>query len=1144
MNKNERFRSCYDLNNITRNLFKIMRVLIILLGLGLSSSYANSSYSQTKIDIAIKDASLIEFFKEIQSNTEFVFFYKDDVLKDNLRISVNLEKASIEKILQRAFLNTSLAYKISDKQVVIKRLAKKSNKSTLVDSEEQQETITVTGTISEAETGMPVPAANILETGTSNGVMSDFDGNYSIEVPEDAILKVSYIGYATKEINVNGRNEIDIVLETDAAALDEVVVVGYGTQKKVNLIGSVTTIVSEEINLAPVSNVSNALAGRIPGVTIQENSGEPGAAASIRIRGSSTLGDNSPLVVIDGIPGRDLNSVNANNIESINVLKDASAAIYGSRAANGVILVTTKSGAKDSPPTFTYEFYEGFLSPTMVPEMTDAPTYAEMIREVQSYRGVDESNMRFSLEDVEKYKSGNYPWTHPNTDWFDVGLADNSRSRNHNFSVSGGSESVNYYGSFGTQFKDGIYENSASSYQRYNLDANIDVKVNKYLDVGININASQENRMFPTRGSGNVFSALIRSYPTETAVFPNGLPGPDIERGDNPLEISSFAPGFDDDRRYRSNNTLSATFKVPGVEGLSLSSYYAYDIYFKKRKLFEKPFTLYSLDEAAYLAAGNDGSEDGSAFLVGSSKGQAPEPRLTDFYDNTKNTVFNIKVNYDKTINDVHNISAFVAYERSEYKGEGIEAFRRYFISEELPYLFAGGNAEKDNDGWVDIDARENYFGRLSYNYKQTYLFQFSFRRDGSLRFPEEQGRWGNFPSVLAGWRISNEDFWKDNIGFIDYFKLKASWGKMGNDVVDPFQYLTSYGFGTGTVFGADRNYSNGLYLSGAPNPFITWEVANVYNVGFESTFLNNKLSLDVDFFYERRRDILVRRSASVPRFTGISLPDENFGIVDNKGFEVVFGYNVKQTDFSYGINGNFSFARNSVIDFDEPARNVPWQVQTGHPQGVALLFKSAGIFRDEEQVNSLPHVPGARPGDIIIEDYDGDGEITNDDRVLFDRTSNPEITYGVSFNLGYKNWKLSGLVQGAGKAMRLMHTEIQGSGGNYYQYAAEGRWTPDNIDASKPRAFERHEEYWRDNYRTDYSYQNTSYARLKNLQLSYTIPQNLLSPIYVKNAEVYISGQNLFLIHSGTKVMDPELGSMNSYPIMRVLAFGGKISF
>ena len=992
--------------------------------------------------------------------------------------------------------------------------------------------------------GMPLLGVTVIEVGSNNGVVTDFDGNYAITVggPE-AVLQFSFVGFETREVIVDGQSTIDVTLQEDQSQLDEVVVIGYGSQKVENVIGSVSTVSSEQITQAPVSNISNALAGRLPGAVIQQRNGEPGNnAADITIRGNSTLGNSSPLIVVDGIPGRDLNSINPNDVESITVLKDAAAAIYGARAANGVVLVTTKRGTEDTPATFNYSFNQGFLTPTVLPEMADAPTYAQMIRENQSYRGVDESNMRFSLEDIERFRSGEFPWTYPNTNWFDAALADYSTTQSHNLSAAGGGESVTYYASFGKEFADGIYKNSGTSYNRYNLNANLGLEANEYLSFNINILASQENRMYSTRPTGDIFSSILRAYPTSVAVYPNGLPGPDIEYGDNPVVTPSFETGFDDDKRYRMNNKFSVNLIVPGVEGLSLSSYYGYDMFFQQRKLFQKPWTLYALDENAYFAAGNTGREDGSDFLVGSSKGYA-EPQLTDSYGTTRTTNFNFTVNYEKTFGDFHNFSAFVAYENSEFKAQGIEAFRRFFISDKLPYLFAGGDDQKDNSGWVEIDARENYFGRLSYNFKETYLFSFTFRRDGSLRFSEENGRWGNFPAVLLGWRASNEKFWQDNLSFINFFKLKASWGQLGNDFVDPFQYVTGYSFGAGGVFGSNRGYSNSIYQSSTPNPFITWEVANMYNAGFESMFFDNKINFDANFFYQRRSDILVQRNASVPAFTGISLPDENFGIVDSKGFEVVLGYNDEFSDFSYGINGNLAFARNEIVEFDEPARNVPWQVRTGHPQGAALLYQSAGIFRDIDHVNSMPHVSGAQPGDIIIVDYDGDGEITNDDRVLFDESANPEITFGVSFELKYKNWGLSALVQGVGSAMRRMYNDgRQGTGGNYFAYDANGRWTPDNRDATKPRAFERVEEYWRGSHITDYSYTNTDYGRMKNAQLSYTIPSDLRGKIGLKMAQIYVSGQNLFFLWNKSKIFDPELGTDTSYPLMRVVSLGARI--
>jgi TonB-linked SusC/RagA family outer membrane protein len=1015
--------------------------------------------------------------------------------------------------------------------------------------------IQVTGTITD-DNGDPLPGVNVIIKGTIIGTMTDLNGKYTLTAPDrSSFVVASFIGYVSVEAPVGSRNVIDITLKTEVAALEEVVVIGYGTQKKVNVIGSVTTVSTEEINSAPVSMISNAIAGRLPGAIVQQGSGEPGNDASvILIRGKSTLNDNSPLIVVDGIAGRDMNSLQPADIESITVLKDASAAIYGARSANGVILITTKRGTVGTP-TFTYGFYQGAKTPSMLPEVCDAPTYATMIREMQSYRGVEEINMLFSLDDIEKYRSGAYPWTHPNTDWFAETLKKYSTTRNHNLSVSGGTQALTYYGSFGYQFDDGLYKNGATEFKRYNLKANIDVKVNKYIRVGVDMTGSQQNHDSSPYSASEVFQYTRRQKPTAAAFYPNGLPAPDVEYGNQPVVMATSVTGSDNSKTYRLNTILSATFTVPGITGLTLSGYYAYDKYFRQNKQFQTPFTLYSLDKQAYLNAGNTGVEDGSAFITADNKkGPVPEPQLTDSYDESDSKVFNLKLNYDKTLGGVHNISAFISMESSDYFSQGIEAYRRYFLSKQLPYLFAGGTTEWENDGDVSIDSRLNYFGRAMYNYKETYLFQFSLRRDGSLRFSEESGRWGTFPSVLFGWRISNEDFWKNNINFIDYFKFKASFGQMGNDRVAAFQYLTKYAFGTGAVLGSGVLYQSGLSQSGTPNPDITWERANVANVGFESALLNSRLTFNADFFYQRRSDILVKRNASVPAFTGITLPDENFGIVDNRGFEIESGYADHKGDFYYNVNGNIAFARNKIVEYDEPERNVSWQVRTGHPQGAMLLFNAIGIFNDEEDIANYPHVSGARPGDIIIEDYDNDDEITDDDRILFDKSFDPELTYGLSFNLGYKNWDLRGLIQGAGLTLRTSYVgdNAEGTEGNYLQFWADDRWTESNPGGTKPRAHEMEEEYWMENYLTDFSYQKGGYGRLKNLQLTYHIPQRITKALSMKDFQIYFSGQNLLLLYNQNKLVDPESanfddedeGGVEIYPIMKTFTLGLKVAF
>lgn len=1028
----------------------------------------------------------------------------------------------------------------------------------------------ITGQITDQQTGKPLFGVSVSEKNGLNGASTSSDGKFSITAPANSTLVISSVGYVTVEISVHNRTVINSTISKDNTALNEVIVVGYGKEKKVNVIGSIATISGKEITSAPVSSVSNALAGRLPGAIIQQRSGEPGSdGASILIRGISTLGNSSPLVIIDGIPGRDvntnqlsndygtqtidgsagrdLNSINPEDIESISILKDASAAIYGARAANGVILVTTKRGKTDAPPNFNYSFYTGWLSPTEIPKMANAATYAQMLREMETYKGVAPSNMTFTQEDVEKFKSGKFPWTHPNTNWWDATLRNSSHTQHHNFSVNGGSKTVNYFVAFGTQYADGLYKiANAKKFNRYNLRANVDVQINKYLNVGIDVDGSQENRLGPSLDAQTVFNVINQNKPNTFSVYPNGSAGTGAFGASyQPVLRSTLDGGFDDDKRYRANNKINASLKIPGIDGATLTSYYAYDVFFSKRKYFDHPVTGYELDKGAYLAAGNTGAQDGSAFLVPASDGY--DPQLTEYYNNTTAKTFNLKLNYDKSFNSVHNFSAFVAYETSESNGTGISAFRRNFISAQLPYLFAGGNEQKDNSGYVTLDARINYFGRLSYNFKGTYLFQFALRRDGSLRFSKESGRWGNFPSALAGWIISNENFWKNNVKAVDFLKIKASWGRLGNDLVPPFQYLASYAFGTGGVYGPNGTYYSSLYQSNATNPSITWEVATLYNAGFESRLFDNRVSLNADFFFQRRSKILIKRNASVPGFTGLSLPDENFGIVDNKGVEIQLGYTSKTSkNFSYSINSNFAYAKNKVVYFDEPVNNVAWQTLTGHPIGATLLYKSAGIFRDAEQLNKTPHVSGAIPGDVIIKDQNGDGVINSDDQILFDKTTNPQITYGLSLNFRYKNFELNALINGAGTAWVRRLGSQQGAAGDYYQYDADGRWTPENINATKPRAYDGSSTYWRGKFTTDLEYQNQSYARLKNLQLSYHLPVKNFKPNFIQDAQLYISGQNLFLLYaSKNRIWDPEFsGTRDNYLIMKVMSLGARISF
>ncbi len=1009
----------------------------------------------------------------------------------------------------------------------------------------------VTGTVVD-ENGNPLPGVNVVVKGTTIGTMTGIDGKYTLNVPDqNSFLVASFIGYVTSEVPVGNRNVIDITLTSEALALEEVVVVGYGTQKKVNVIGSVTTISTAEITAAPTNTVSAALGGRMPGLVVQQTSGEPGRDdATLLVRGISTLentttNNTAVLIVVDGIPGRDMNSIEPGDIESISVLKDASAGIYGSRAANGVILITTKRGSEGAA-LFEYDFYHGWEKPTVLPEMTDAATYAQMINEMKAYRNLSPV---YTEDDIAKYKSGEYPWTHPNTNWFKETFKEWTNTGHHTFRVSGGSKTFKYFGSFGTQSDNGLYKRSATSYNRYNFKTNLDAQLNQYISINFDLNASEEDMTFPTKSTGSVFSGLIRNFPNSPAVWPNGLYGPDIEYGDQPLATSTFDAGFDDTKHYRINPMVTATIKIPWVQGLAVTGNYAYDMYFQVRKYFVKPVTLYFMDKAGYLAAGNTGKEDGSAFLTGIPRGTIAEPRLTDYYRDAKTITNSLKLSYDRSFG-VHTVSAFAAVESMDYSYKGIDAYRRYFISDQLPYLAAGGTDEMSNASNISIDARLNYFGRVTYNYSEKYLFEFTLRHDGSLRFSEDSGRWGTFPSVLLGWRTSSEDFWKNNVSFMNYLKLKASWGQMGNDAVNAFQYLTLYGFNTGMVTGSSKGYSASLLQAGQPNPNITWEVANIFNVGFESQWIEGKIRWDVDAFYQRRTNILWKRDASVPDFTGIVLPDENFGIVDSKGFETVLGYTGQSGNFGYSVTGNFAFARNKIIEYDEPARTVDWQVRTGHPVGAVLQYNFIGVFDDATEYNNTPakitDIYNGGAGGIIIEDYNNDDKITSDDQVLYDFTTNPEITYGVTIGLSWKKFSLSTLFQGVGNTWYRADFPIMGTWGNYWQYYADGRWTPENTTADKPRAFERVEDFWRgESYTTDFDYYNHAFCRWKNLEISYDLPQSIIQKIKLKNLRVYLSGQNLALLYNAFAYKhDPEVSNVTSYPLHKIYAVGARVAF
>ncbi|MEX1121049.1 MAG: TonB-dependent receptor [Balneolales bacterium] len=1006
---------------------------------------------------------------------------------------------------------------------------------------------TVNGSITDEQTSETLPGVNLIVKNTTTGTATNADGEYELVVSSlNDTLVVSYVGYETLEVPINGRTVIDVEMAAQAAFGEDFIVVGYGTQRKETLTGSISAVGGDDMQKAPSLNVTNSLQGRLPGLVAISPTGEPGNDNSmLRIRGGNTLGDNSPLVIIDGISNRDLARIDPSSIESITVLKDASAAIYGSQAANGVILVTTKRGVAGEPQ-ITVNLNQGWSTPSVLPEMADAASYAQMINEIKMYNNEDPA---YSQEDIQKYADGSAPWTHPNTDWFDETIKSQSPQRYGNISLGGGSERVNYYSSLGYSYQDGIFKKSATNYSQFNLRTNLDAVVTDYITASLDVAARREDRNYPGSTGLNGFAtnnwwALNRAYPYLPAYWPTGEPGPDVEYGTNPVVTTTGATGYVNNKRYVLQTNLKFDIKIPWVENLLFTADANVDKTFDNNKQFTQPWTVYTWD-------GQTRDENDTPVVVPGSRGVSDARLSQSMFDGTRTTLKGL-LNYNTSLGDRNNIGALFGAERVEGDYMNFSAYRRYFTSTAIDQMFAGGDELKDNSGSAGHDARQSFFGRLNYDYDLKYMAEVVFRYDGSYIFPEGN-RWGFFPSLSLGWDMAAEDFWKENLSFINHFKLRGSWGQTGNDRVAPYQYMDTYGYSGTYVFNQSEPH-NAVNQIRTPNPDITWEVADQKNIGVDGELLNGKFTFSGDYFNNVRSNILWWRNASIPNSTGLSLPQENFAEVANSGFELLLGYNEYLENFRYAISVNGAYSKNVINNWDEPDGAPDHQISTGRPMGSQLYYNATGIFRDQQHVDSYPHMAGARPGDIIFEDVNGDGEINGDDRIRMDKSDLPTFTGGMNIDVGYKGFDASFLIQGAAGAVRAFR-EFSGEAGNFRMDNVKGRWTPDNPDATKPRAWNRSAEYWMTDGAPNNTYwvRNTDYMRLKSVNIGYSLPQSFTQRVGIGSLRVYASGENLLTL-SGIKDFDPESPSnaddrsiwVNSqvYPSNKTVNFGMTLTF
>jgi TonB-linked SusC/RagA family outer membrane protein len=1002
--------------------------------------------------------------------------------------------------------------------------------------------------------GEPVIGANVTVKGTTNGTITGIDGNFILEVSSGSILRVSYIGYLTREIVVGSQSVVHIVLAEDTRKLDEVVVVGYGTQRKVTVTGSVSSIGTDEIVQAPVSNISNALAGRLPGVRVQNSGGIPGSEATVDIRGFG-----KPLVLVDGIeqPGF---QIDPNEIESISVLKDASAAIYGVKAGNGVLLITTKKGTT-SKPRITYNGSVGVQNLTSYPDVVNAAQYAELIDEDAINRGNDpiygpEKLALFKEGKQEGYKSYN---------WKDILIRSNAPQTQHNINVNGGSEEVTYFASIGYLNQEGLYTTKDLGFNRYNFRSNVTAKIARYLTTEVQLGGHIENKHAPYDDDDYITFGITRIYPTFSP-YANDMNEDyyGLTNYQNPLARADIdVSGYKREKKKLFNGSFALTYDMPFVPGLSAKVLFSYLTKVEEYKTLGKEFYLYSYDLP------NDAYD--KVFT-----GNAPSHIRRKDYTSEQN-LLQFSLNYKRSFLDKHNVSALLLYEQREDLDDYVEAYRQFAI-DVLDQVNAGMDRNKDNGGMESEMANVSFVGRINYDYRSKYLFEFAFREDGSAKFYRDN-RWGFFPSVSAGWRISEESFVKENVSFIDNLKLRASYGIMGddraldrygNETVKAFQYLAGY------KYPGDKNYIfgddviKGLNAKGLSNLSYTWLKTKIVNIGVDVSLWNRLFEASVDVFYRKRDGLVATRALSLPNTFGSQLPQENLNSDDYRGFEIVLGQTNQIHDFVYSIKGNMSFTRmkDRHVEKSDPInsytywRNDQWQDEnnkySGRWQNILYGYKCAGQFNNQEEINNWAVQDGAGnttliPGDLKYEDYNADGIINDYDVQPVRRNNIPEIYFGLNLSAQWKGFDLSLLMQGATNYSVYMNgamgyplfngsTALDIFMDRWHRadlYDLNSEWIPGKYPSTYNSGKESNKRM------STFNMINAYYLRVKNVELGYTFPKSWVKKAGMDNLRLYFSGNNL-LTFDNLPFGDPEAPSRDRilYPQLRIINAGVNITF
>ena len=1022
----------------TIKVMKLTTVFIIAACLQVSAK----GYSQ-KVTLKENDISLQKLFEEIRKQTGYHFFYADEVLVTSKKVSLNFKKASIGEVLDFSFKNQHLTYTISDNTIIVKRRT--------VDPEDNapppQTAIEIKGTVTN-DKDQPIAGASIILKGTGEGTATDENGNFTLLVPDKGgVLVISYVGFETTEVPVSTSGNINVKLKQKESTVDEVVVVGYGTQKKATLTGSVAVVKGTDIAKSPAGNVSNNLVGRTPGVIATNNSGEPGNDGSrIFVRGISTFsGATSPLIVIDGVANRPggFERIDPNDIESVSVLKDASAAIYGAQAANGVILITTKRG-RTGKPTITFNYNQGFNTWAKTEKYLNAADYAQMKNEISEFSG---GVPIYTQAEIDKFRNGSDPVAYPNTDWTELATKKVAMQNRASVTLSGGTDKVKYYTSVGMLNQDGQFKDGVWKFKQYNFSANVDAQVNNVLKLSFGTQLRWQKKEGSPIGTANTFSSLAGALPTDLAINPDGsyATGGLSNGGNlNPLVNSTDLAGITTNENLYSLNTARFRLDIPYVKGLFIDGFLSVDLGVGNNNNWSKSYQVYDYDPL------------NNTYTPQVQNGNLGLAYLDVLSTNSTTVTQNIKLNYERTF-EKHTVNAFVSYEQSKFNFKYTGAHKEQFISQAIPQLDYGSSTNQTNNGNGNQSARQNYFGRVNYSYDNKYLIEAQLRYDGSYQFSKDN-RYGLFPSFSAGWRLSEEEWFNKSLPGVSNLKLRASWGKLGNDNIAPFQYAQFYFL--------NRNgrllYNNGgivnypAFSAGVVgNPDATWESQTSTNIALEAGFFANKLNFTLEAFKQRRDDILAPPNASVPLYAGITLPDKNIGIVENKGIEAQAGYKSNRERINYYVSGNFTYAKNKIIFADEKLASKPaYQAFTGNPVGAGLIYNAVGVFQTQREIDDYAEFKLGSPpipGDLKFEDVNKDGFIDQKDQVIQPFTSVPQITYGVSMGLTWNQLSFDFLFQGQGRASRY-YRAVSGRNQNFTQEDFDGRSTPGHI-TDRPRS-------------------------------------------------------------------------------------------